>query len=309
MTTTRQTRLLMTSRDHALLLSLLKYRYLSVSQMRRLHFPSEQTTSRRLRLLQAHGLVSLFRPRGSAHGMVALARAGAEAVAEQLGCALEELGWDGRRESPKDLLFLEHFLAASDFRITLSEACAKSADTRVLGFLPEHLVEPTPKGAMRKYIRDVITDAAQPRQKISHSPDGVFALERKDRAALFFLEIDRGTEVLTNPERGVLKLVRFYLAMLEAGTYQRYQSDFGVAVPFNAFRALLITTNSERMSNIRSACDRMIKGADKAKRFIWLTSIEAVSDEALLDRRWYSLDPTDAVEYRLGARSEPQGRT
>jgi uncharacterized protein YjiK len=45
---------------------------------------------------------------------------------------------------------------------------------------------------------------------INYTPDGVFALEKNNRTALFFLEIDRGTEVLSNPEKGFSKAINFY---------------------------------------------------------------------------------------------------
>jgi hypothetical protein len=289
----------LTERDHELLVSLLKYRYLSTSQLQRLHFPSLQTAARRLRLLAEAGYVISFRPKASDDRLATLARLGAETVANRLGVPLSELGWDARREKPKDYLFLEHFLATGDFRISLTRACAHSEDVRLLGFLPEHLVERTPKGAVRKYVRDVIADVTDHRQKLTHAPDGVFALERGGTAALFFLEVDRGTEVLTNPSRGFLKIVRFYLSAIVSNSYQRYQADFGATKPFNAFRVLVVTSSPERLANIRSICGRTPFEPAHAKRFLWLTTDDALRDDALLTRSWSSIDPTDTRDYLL----------
>lgn len=294
----------LTERDHEVLLSLLKYRYLSTSQLERLHFPSAQTAARRIRLLATGGFVSAFRPLASQDRLVALAKRGAEVVAERLEVPLDQLGWDGRREKPKDYLFLQHFLAASDFRISLSKSCDGS-DVRLLGFLPEHLVEPAPKGSVQKYIREAIADATDHRAKISHTPDAVFALERAGTPALFFLEIDRGTEVLSNPSRGVLKSVRFYLSLLVSDAYQRYQADFGVTSPFRAFRVLIVTTSADRLSNMRSTCGKIPFEPARAKRFIWLTTEDAVLDSAMLSRPWVSLDPTDNVSYAIAPIARP----
>jgi hypothetical protein len=285
-----------TERDHELLLSLYRYRYLSASQVQRLHFPSAQTAARRLRLLAEGGYVSLFRSPAIPDRLATLARAGAETVAERLGVPLDETGWDSRRQRPKDYLFLKHFLAASDFRISLTRACAAHPAVRLLGFLPEHVVERTPAGAVQKYIRDVIADTDGGRQKLAHTPDGVFALGGVGRAALFFLEIDRGTEVLTTADRGVLKIVRFYLQYLIANAYQRYQEDFGVAAPFRAFRVLLVTP---RAQSIRSLCGPHPFEPAPAKRFIWLAGEDALLGEGLLSRRWTPLDPADTRTYSI----------
>jgi len=292
----------LTDRDADLLVSLFKHRYLSTSQLQRLHFPSLQTATRRLRLLAGAGYVSTFRSPAISDRIATLTRDGAEAVAERLRVTLPELGWDARRQHPKDYLFLEHFLAATDFRITLTLAAARQApDLEMLGFLPEHLVEQTPKGAVRKYIRDVIADVQDSRQKISHAPDGVFALARSGSPALFFLEIDRGTETLSNPERGVLKTIRFYLNYLLGTGFQRYREDFGASEPFKGFRVLMVISSGHRLDNIRSLCGRLAFDPPRAKRFVWLTTQDAVLDSSILTRRWVSLDPADDRSYQIVA--------
>jgi len=296
---------ILTERDHELLVSLLKYRYLSTSQIRRLHFPSEQTATRRLRLLETAGLVATFKTVASADRLASLARRGAEAVAERLAVPVGELGWDSRREQPKDYLFLKHFLAAADFRITLTRACAAQQDVRLLGFVPEHVVDGTAGSDLKKHIRDVTTDTMDPRQKISHAPDAVFVLQRGESSALFFLEIDRGTEVLSNPARGLLKTVRFYLSSLVSGSYQRYQQELGQSKPFRAFRALFVVSSAERLQNIRQICGTSTFSPEHAKRFLWLTTDDALTDPGLLTREWHSLDPADSRRYAILSPATP----
>lgn len=299
MRTSQRSKLALTERDHDLLVSLLKYRYLSTSQLRRMHFPSTQTAARRVRLLAAAGYLSTFRTPATPDRIATLSRIGAETVAERLSVSMADLGWDGRRQKPKDYLFLQHFLAASDFRIALTEACTQNADVELLGFLPEHLVEPTPKGAVRKYIRDVIVDATDHRQKIGHTPDSVFALRRAGKAALFFLEVDRATTPLSNPDRGVLKMVRFYLSLLTSDAYQRYRLDFSVTEPFKAFRVLTVVPTAERLRNIRQLCGRIDFDPPRAKSFFWLTTDEVLQTRPLLSCPWVSLDPDDNTAYSI----------
>jgi hypothetical protein len=290
---------ILTGRDRELLVSLLKYRYLSTSQVERLHFPSEQTATRRLRLLASAGYVTTFTPTASADRLVTLVKKGAEAVAEELGVPLDQLGWDPKRAEPKDYLFLKHFLAASDFRITLTQACAARPELRLLGFIPEHVVDGAAGSDLKKKVKDVTTDTMNPGQKIFHQPDGVFALQRGESSALFFLEIDRGTEVLSNPDRGVLKHVRFYLSSLVSGSYQRYQQEFGLAKPFRAFRTLFVVSSAERLKNIREICGTSMFNPEHAKRFIWLTTEQALLDPDLLARSWTALGPSDSRGYSI----------
>ena len=51
---------LVTARDVAILLDLYNYRYLSFSQLARLHFPSHASAYQRLRTLKREGLVKTF---------------------------------------------------------------------------------------------------------------------------------------------------------------------------------------------------------------------------------------------------------
>lgn len=287
-----------TERDSELLVDLYEHRFLTIGQIQRLHFPSMQTAYRRLRLLKATGYVTVFTVANIPESIYTNATQGLQAVAEALGVERELLKWSGVRAKPRDYYFMRHFLAINDFRITLRQACAASG-VRLLGFIPDYYGEKTNTGAITKYIRDVISDVSTDRRnEISHTPDGVFALERGGKAALFFLEIDRGTEVVGDPERGVMKSLRFYAGYLLDGVYQRYAKDFGV-LEFKGFRSLYVTTSEARLTNVRHAAGRL-PVQDKAKRFSWLTTIDRVAASTLFGPIWRSLDPTDERKYQIG---------
>jgi hypothetical protein len=288
----------LTERDVALLVSLYRYRYLSLPQVERLHFASEQTAGRRVRRLRAAGVVDDFRVPGVDERLVRLTPQGLALVAEHLRVTIDDLGDVPTRTRPKDYYFVRHFLATSDFRIALTEACEKRGDTTLLGFLPEHLGVRT-EGGVQKYLRDVIADATRPGAHVTHTPDAVFALERAGRSALFFLEIDRGTEGISDPERGFAKTLRFYLNYLKTAGYQRYQTDFRVTEPFAAFRVLVVTSSEKRLENIRAVGGAMRFEPVSAKRFIWLAESAALTAGALLGPLWRSLDPTDERRYAI----------
>ncbi|MBZ0268479.1 replication-relaxation family protein [bacterium] len=286
----RAKKVVLTERDVELLVSLFKYRYLTALQVERLHFPSAQTATRRLRMLQESGFVSMFQAPGAEERIVALADGGADVVAEHLTVPKPDLGWNGSQSKPKDYYFLKHFIGVNNFRIALTAACEARTDLDLLGFIPEYLAERQEDGAIRKYIRDVVSDIRGP-GKITHTPDGVFALEKAGRAALFFLEIDRGTETVSDPRRGILKHIHFYLRYLDGDGYQRYREDFGVAEPFRGFRALVVTSSPKRLENIREVGGRINFEPDHAKRFIWLASQDQVDGSDILSEIWRDLSP------------------
>jgi len=288
----------LTGRDVSIILDVYKHRYLSVSQVERLHFPSKRTAYRRLQALNTLKYLKAFTVPHIPERIYYLDKAGAEIVAGEMQVTVADLQWYRYIKAPKDYYFLRHFLAINDFRILLTLACQDSPIT-LLGFIPEYFGEKTRQGNVRKYIRDKVCDIANPTRELSHTPDAVFALEKDGNAALFFLEIDRGAEIISDPEKGFLKSVVFYLNYWADGKYQRYQSDFDNK-PFKTFRALIITPSKERLQNMRKAVTRLPFTPAHAKRFLWATTEEPATKETVFELVWCSLDAEDQTLYRIG---------
>lgn len=285
----------LTERDTAVVVSIYKYRYLTASQIARIHFPSGQTANRRLRSLVDQGHVAYFVVPNIAERIYRLTQAGARLVAGVIGVSENELLWRKGSAAPKDYYFMKHFVAVSDFRIGLHEACNES-DVDLLGFIPEFYGKQHASGRVAKYIKDVVFDRADPAKKITHTPDAVFALSKNGSPALFFLELDRGTETISNPERGVFKMIRFYESLAAEGKYRGYAEDFGVET-FKNFRLLIVTTSANRIANMK----RAVGGADRAQRvhaFFWLTTAEAL-DEGVFRASWTSLAEADMATYQI----------
>ena len=91
---------------------------------------------------------------------------------------------------------MRHFLRTGDFRIAVTLACADSG-LDLLGFIPEYFGEKHLSERVTKYIKDVVFDVANAQEEITHTPDGVLALSKAKRPALFFLEVDRGNAART----------------------------------------------------------------------------------------------------------------
>jgi Replication-relaxation len=146
-----------TERDVAVLVDIYKYRYLSVSQIEALHFPSRPVAWRRLRSLITLGFVKDFTAPGISERIFFLDNSGAEIVAAQMQVEMDELKWHRSQKAPKDYYFLRHFLAINDFRITLTHAC-QTSELTLLGFIPEYVGEKTKQGNVKKYLRDNVCD-------------------------------------------------------------------------------------------------------------------------------------------------------
>lgn len=279
-----------TSRDIAILVDMYHYRYLRFSQLARLHFPSEKSAYHRLKKLIDSGYLKTFYAPAIPERIFYLTTPGAKLVASELQTDIEDLSWYKYSKTPKDYYFLRHFLGINDFRILLTTACNKSPLT-LLGFIPEYIGEKTKQGFVKKYIRDSV-------KEYSHTPDAVFALEKHGNAALFFLEIDRGVEVVSDPEKGLLKAIVFYLNYWTSQKWQRYQQDFHRE--FKTFRLLVVTTSKERLQHVREAVTALPFTPAHAKRFLWGTIQSQVTPDWIFESIWNALDKNDQALYRIG---------
>ena len=278
----------LTDRDIAVILSVYTYRYLSASQIERLHFPSKRTAWRRIQTLLELGCLKSFTVPTVAERLFCLDKKGAELIAIELHEDLEDLDWHKQTRAPKDYFFLKHFMAINDFRILLTSAC-NAQPIKLLGFIPEYIGEQK-QGFVKKYIRDVVDD-------LSHTPDGVFALEKDGKPALFFLEIDRGTEIVGDAQKGLLKAIVFYLHYWDKGGYTRYNKDF--EREFGAFRLLLVVPSQARLNHIRQEAGKLTILQEVAKRFLWGTVDSWLRAETVFDPIWQSMDATDQTAYQI----------
>jgi hypothetical protein len=134
------------------------------------------------------------------------------------------------------------------------------------------------------------------RRHISHTPDASFALEKDGNAALFFVEIDRGGETVTDPTKGMLKAIVFYMNYWAVGKYTRYEQDFGRE--FKAFRLLIVTNSTRRLQHIREAVTKYQFPSKQVKRFLW--GATDVTKENIFLPIWRSMDITDEIIYKIG---------
>jgi hypothetical protein len=264
--------------------------------MIKLHFPSMRTAYRRLQALTTLGYLKAFTVPHIPERVFYIDKPGAEVVAGELNITVDNLKWHRTAKAPKDYYFLRHFLAINDFRIQITLSCQDSP-LSLLGFIPEYYGEKTAQGNVKKYIRDRVCDISNHTIEYSHTPDAVFALEKENKPALFFFEVDRGTEIISDPEKGLLKSLIFYLHYWADKKYHRYSADFGGRA-FTTFRTLIVTTSRERLYNIRSVVGKLSFTPEQAKRFLWITTQDAKN--ILFEPVWQSLDSADDKLYKIG---------
>lgn len=305
----RSSRVVLTARDLEVLTSVQELRFVTLRQLERLHFASAQTAARRLRLLTSAGLVHLYRVPAIGEHLVSLTKSGFERAVHHNGSA-GGVGGEGPVERNSfNPFFLQHQLAITDFRISLRLSVALRSDIRLLGFIADYAASTNGRKAPERRLRLVASGPEQPSATIAHCPDGAFALERDGQLGLLFLEVDRGSETVGDPERGVGKAMRFYLQLLASGGYQRLGEEFSVAQELCSFRTLIVTTSQARLQSIRQRCGQLPFEPAAAKRFLWLSTAETLSDPRLLSKEWISLDPEDTTTYRIAPLTEGQKET
>jgi hypothetical protein len=193
----------------------------------------------------------------------------------------------------------------NDFRIALEKDARSRQDLELLGALAD--TDRAAAGAAtqpRPVLSESVTFEGERGERIAHTPDLAFALRRDGRQALFLAEIDRGTEVVSDPRRGVGRFVRFYLRALLSGGFAGLGAKLGGREGFKGFRVLVVTTSGARVEAIRTRWGTMPVEPEVAKRFIWLTTRDALLGLSLLEHKWVSLDPRDESRYAVAARRE-----
>jgi Replication-relaxation len=280
-----------TDRDYEIIKSIHDYRYMTERQIERLYFPSVQSANRRLKVLVNFGYLEKFCVHHMKGYIYYLSADGLALLAHYHNQTAREFSRN-RTEMclPRESLYLCHFLAINDFRVSLS-LDVRQLDTQLVNFIPEFQTDETSNNGF-KHIRDKVVDCHDKNVTLSHTPDGVFALSKDNHQRLFFLEMDLGKESIGDKEKGLLRHIRFYLNYLHHGKYQRYQADFNYPQKFQGFRALIVTTVPARVEHIRDNI-KLLQFEEKYQRFILLTDLRTLGHHNLSTAVWRSGDIND----------------
>ena len=256
--------------DCNILECLAEYRVLTVSQVAAFFHKSKQAVRRRLHDLEERGLVEVVgtefgRGRGRPENSLGLAERGIDVLKEK-GLLGQDFPYE--RILDDSLFAKDHQLLLNWFRIHLMEIDRMLSRVSIKVFAHNSLY--LPKG---QDGRIVITDCSPVPgsgiKGIKFTPDAVFAITDSvaGKTCLFFLEVDRGTEIVASPKRDMIdirqKIVN-YQWYFHSGGYKRYKEVF--KANFCGFRLLFLTSTYGRLVGLCKLTQAM-----EPSNFIWLT--------------------------------------
>ncbi len=236
----------LTSRDNKILEVLNQYRYLRTGQIQQLVFADNTTaqgTRRRLKKLYHHkyiGRITPYMQLGKPVPEIAyyLDKKGITLLSEQgIPCK------SGPKVGKVKHQFLQHALNISDFRILLERSLNGHSVVKLGEFLADfELKRPTQNAVGRRRYQlfdEVIYKSA--RKKYIVYPDSLIVLSalKSEHQALYFLEIDRGTEGLSK----IREKITGYRLYLEQEIHRKY-------CDVNSFTVLIQTNSKRRAENI-----------------------------------------------------------
>jgi hypothetical protein len=169
----------LTNRDLDIISAIYKHRFLSLSQIQKLFFPTKAgkiSARRRMKKLYDHYLVDRFRPVASRHKsnfeyIYCLDTVGSFWVAQELQCEVSQLHWR-KRDNEVQMPYVWHYFETNECYIRIKEACNNQDYS-----IGAYEIYPMHRG-----------------DEYNFSPDISMEIHKGKNKHLFFFEIDRGTE-------------------------------------------------------------------------------------------------------------------
>ncbi|MFH1851074.1 MAG: replication-relaxation family protein [Candidatus Neomarinimicrobiota bacterium] len=248
------------------------YRYLTTSQIQRLLYPSLQKTQTRMLKVHNSGLVKRF-------PFPVLIRASGK------GEYVYHFGKLPRLSFSK----LVHTVRLNDIRIAFEKGCQDSGIIRLVEFIPEYQ-----KMSISPAINGSDSDMGyrgDANGKGHIIPDGVMCLENPSRQkqALFFVEVDLGSEKITTTQKDQYSLsekMLVYREWLHEKRFEKYCEYF--KYDFKGFRVLVIMNNESRIQKIRKVLTKQ-----GIKEFIYFAEQSAIMPKAIFEYIWRKTDVAD----------------
>ena len=274
----------LTRRDGEILRSLYRYRALTTNQISDLHFapvdalmtpqPSSRCLYRLKVLYHAQFIMRHEQPHLLTEGrkpfVYQLDRRGAEWLALQEGCEVDDLDW--RPNEPLSPIFLDHLLTINEVRVAIMRASARHHYN-----LDTWLDDKTLKQSQNKETI-VLTSESGRKQTAALVPDGFFLLFTGDHYYHCFLEVDRATTTGISGEWGRRTFARKIAAYLEyynSGKYHERYHTKGMLV-------LTVTVGEKRLMNLIKVTEDV-----GGKGRFWFTTLDRLRQHDILhDEIW-----------------------
>jgi hypothetical protein len=284
------------------LASIQRYRFLTIDQFARIACLHRITCAKKLRLFEEQGFLGHFGNTGvPGYGKTPkayfLTRKGWELLSSEGGVPPEALG--GYKEVKVEAAWspqMYHRLATVDLLIALESAVLKRPHLAIVKTFLEYRRIKRGERIVPE-TTDYVDSEESGENKII--PDAAYILENREtkRRALFFLEMDMGTERITTAFVGNKQTVlhqkfsqydRYLKSFRYTNTYQEYGE-------FRSFILLFVTLQQARMENTRR---ELLDLPQELAAYYRLTTFdEAMGD--FLGSIWKSRVATDSATYAL----------
>lgn len=269
--------------DTALLSYIAEYKFLTVKQLSALSQRALQVIRKRLRHLEnEHLIIKKERGFGSGRGrrenIIILTQKGLEFLRHK-----EVLSEHAAYISDKTTgsIFVDHDLLVSWFFIHLLQV---ERDNQQLA--THHLTTSSHDlrmgNAGNPLLQEHFAIDETSENALIMIPDGVFTISHKEKALLFFLEVDMGTETLVSTKPGagdVRQKILNYQSLFRTGHYKRYEQIFDAEL--SGFRLIFLTNTSSRMKNICDLAQQM-----PPSDFIWITNQNQMFEQGVSAKIW-----------------------
>ncbi|MCK4822822.1 replication-relaxation family protein, partial [bacterium] len=181
--------------------------------------------------------------------------------------------------------------------IAFELACGKSDEINLVEFIPEYRGTRRNDGRPGRAVEDSVAVREIYREKAMLIPDAVVCLENAATAkrALFFLEVDLGSEKLIAEGRGkysVMKKMLLYREYLNNRGFERYSDLFRFR--FKGFRVLTVMNNAKRTARLRAELRQ-----NGIHKIIWFAQDTEINHTTLLDKIWQVPDAEDNERHSI----------
>jgi hypothetical protein len=154
-----------------------------------------------------------------------------------------------------------------------------------------------PSGFSSISISGATSDASASQKTICLKPDGAFSIcdATQGKTVLFFLEVDRGTEILASPQRDptdIRQKILNYGMCFDRQAYKKYESLWDCQL--NGFRLLFLTDSIARLSTLCSVVQAM-----PPSDYIWLTTADRMFEDGLSAEIWVRGGRLDAPRHSI----------
>jgi hypothetical protein len=284
------------------LASIQRYRFLTIDQFARIACLHRITCAKKLRLFEEQGFLGHFGNTGvPGYGKTPkayfLTRKGWELLSVESGVPPEALG--GYKEVKVEAAWspqMYHRLATIDLLIALECAVLRRPHLAIVKTFLEYRRIKRGERIVPETTDYVDSEEASENKII---PDAAYILENREtkRRALFFLEMDMGTERITTAFVGNKQTVlhqKFsqYDRYLKSFRYTKTYAEYG---EFRSFILLFVTLQQARMENTRR---ELLDLPQELAAYYRLTTFdEAMGD--FLGSIWKSRVATDSATYAL----------